>query len=75
MLSFEYNTKNDTLEVFFDVEGKAQLIKLIERIAKPGDHDHLMTPSWSGHELSAVVHTEGNTLINMVTFGMPKKRD
>lgn len=75
MLSFEYNAKDGTLEIFFDAEGKAQLLTSIERIAKPGDHEHLMTPAWSGYELSEEVHREANTLINMVTLGIPQKKD
>ena len=75
MLSFEYNSKDGTLEIFFDAEGKAQLIASLESIVKPGDHDHLMTPAWSGYELSEEVHREGNTPIHMVTLGIPRKTD
>jgi hypothetical protein len=72
MLTFEYNPRAGTIEVFFDEEGKALLLKSIASIDNPGDHEHLMTPAWSGWELSGEIQGEGNTLINMVTFGMPR---
>ena len=75
MLSFEYDAKNGTLEIFFDEEGKSLLLTSIEKVVRPGDHDHLMTPSWSGYELSEEVHHEKNTLINMVTLGMPQPKN
>ncbi len=75
MLSFEYDAKSGVLEIFFDTEGKDQLLRSIEGIVKPGDHDHLMTPAWSGHELSGEIHGGSSTLINMVTLGMPRKQD
>ena len=73
MLSFEYDSKNNTLEIFFDADGKARLLASLERLVKPGDHEHLMTPSWSGSELSEERHGAENTLIHMVTLGVPKQ--
>ena len=73
MLTFEYNENDATLEVFFDAQGRRQLISVLERIQAPGDHEHLMTPSWSGYELSEKVHSKDNKYLNMVTLGMPHK--
>jgi hypothetical protein len=71
-LSFEL-TKEGTLEVFFDVEGRNLLIRSLQRMQEPGDHDHLMTPAWGSHELSEETHHD-NRLIHMVTLGIPREQ-
>ena len=73
MLSFEYDSKNNTLEIFFDTDGKAHLLASLQRLVKPGDHEHLMTPFWSGSELSEELHGAEKTLIHMVTLGVSHK--
>ena len=72
MLTFEYNDSDGTLEVFFDAEGKELLVGVLQKIKEPGDHNHLMTPAWSGYELSEELQGVGNILINMVTIGIPR---
>ena len=70
-LSFEL-TKDCTLEIFFDVEGRDMLIRSLQKLKQAGDHDHLMTPAWGSHELSESPH-EDNRLIHMVTLGIPRE--
>jgi hypothetical protein len=69
--SFEITTE-DTIEVFFDSEGRDLLIHTLQKIKCAGDHDHLMTPSWAGHELSENAHGT-NKLIHKVTLGIPRE--
>jgi len=72
MLTFEWDEKKQTLEVFLDKEGRDQLIGVLRNLQKTGDHDHLMTPAWSGNELDEEPHNPDAVLINMVTIGMPR---
>ena len=70
-LSFEI-TADNTIEIFFDSEGRDLLVRSLQKIKRPGDHDHLMTPSWSGHELSESAHGT-NKLVHKVTLGIPRE--
>lgn len=65
MLSVEYSEQRQEVAICFDREGLKILMKSLERLgSKPtSDHDHLMVPSWGGHELSEDVQGEGNKLI------------
>lgn len=72
MLTFEYDEKTKTIEIFIDNIGRDRLIGILKKINIPGDHDHLMTPSWSGDELSEDLNNNKNIVIHMVTIGIPK---
>ena len=72
MLSFEYNPKSDTLDIFFDLDGRDRLVASLLKINVPGDHDHLMTSSWGGDELTETVHSPDNVPVHMVTIGMSR---
>ena len=43
---------NPEVAICFDAEGLAFLIKRLEALLVRVDHDHLMTPSWAGNELT-----------------------
>ena len=78
-LSFELvkDTQVPVLEVFVDREGISLLKAVIEKIERHNGpwHEHLMTPSWSGNELTEVIMGEGNTLVNQVTISlMPEEK-
>lgn len=72
MLRFEYNIQDTSVEIFMDAEGRDLLISRLQKLRVPGDHDHLMTPSWSGWELSEDGQRSGNDLINQVNLGIPR---
>ena len=50
MLTFEVD-EGDVIEVNFDAKGREELIRVLTRLV-PGDHEHLMTPSWGGDTLT-----------------------
>ena len=41
MLTFELQKDSESLEIFFDAEGRDRLIELISNCNKSGDHFHL----------------------------------
>lgn len=70
MLTVEYNIKG-FVEVYMDDEGRDLLVNKLLRLKAEkgrGDHNHLMTPSWSGYELSEDKQGEDNTLINQLNI-------
>ena len=71
MLTFEYQ-KDGIVNVFMDEEGRDLLLSTLNSFKKPGDHDHLMTPSWSGWELDEERHNEANLLIHQVNIGLTR---
>lgn len=44
MLTFEVDG-GDAVEVNFDAAGRDELLRILTRLV-PGDHEHLLTPSW-----------------------------
>jgi hypothetical protein len=52
MLSFELANEGRAIEISFDEQRMAALIKALERVRADGDHIHLCTPSNGGRELS-----------------------
>lgn len=50
MLTVEYEPDN-VVEINLDREGLQELLAILHRLT-PGDHEHLMTPSWGGYPLS-----------------------
>ncbi|MBC7808001.1 MAG: immunity protein 32 [Akkermansiaceae bacterium] len=73
MITFEH-VDEGILEVFVDDEGKEILLSLLHNLKSPGDHEHLMTPAWSGHGLSEEANNPVGKVIQMVTIGMPKQK-
>lgn len=69
MLSFEVDENGEVLKIHGDEKGLRSLSELINKLlsnTKEGyfNHDHLMTPSWGGHELSE--ENMGDKVINHV---------
>jgi hypothetical protein len=54
LLSFEFDEKGDCLMIHGDPDGLQKLSDWLSRLVTHTklEHDHLMTPQWSGHELS-----------------------
>jgi hypothetical protein len=69
LLTFEYN-RHGVVEIFMDEDGREELVKSLQRLSTKNaeiDHDHLMTPSWAGTELTEESQNPANELINKVT--------
>jgi hypothetical protein len=70
MLTFELTPDLDELEIHTDREGLRNLLNYIRRLMESDEplprHDHLMTPSWGGHELTEEAQTENGRLLNHV---------
>lgn len=69
-LTFEITNDKDyqTIEIYGNEEGLRNLIKIIERVINYKYHEHLMTPSWSGYELTDEPQGNDTTLVNKVTI-------
>ncbi len=69
-LTFELSDDNLVLNIFGNEEGLKSLISSIEKVIKYNDHDHLMTPSWAGYELSEEPQGENTKILNKVTIAI-----
>ena len=72
MLSFAIEEPDGIIEIFFDTEGRDQLIGMLNAISAPGVHDHLMTPSWGGNELDEILFGANNRRVYQVNIGIPR---
>ena len=63
LLTVEHN-RNGVVEIHLDREGLDLLIDRLMKLRQNGGHDHLMTPSWSGWELTEDKQGTENDLIN-----------
>ena len=61
--------KEGVAEVHLDEEGLDLLVERLSKLRKhqEPDHDHLMTPSWAGTELTEDKQSADNDLIHMLT--------
>jgi len=68
LLSFEFDSKSETLEIHVNTQGLEKLIFALTHLlqASGNDHVHLMTSNWGGGELSSEEQYELNILINHV---------
>ncbi|MFN8598016.1 MAG: Imm32 family immunity protein [Anaerolineae bacterium] len=64
LLTVEHNKREDSIEVFMDKEGLDFLSKRLETLRKHGGHEHLMTPTWAGNELTEDKQGKNNDLIH-----------
>lgn len=64
MLTVELNKEEDRVEIYFDEEGLHALERAINTLKRRGGHDHLMTPSWAGTELTEDKQGRETTLVN-----------
>ena len=68
MLTFEIVDASE-IEIHGDAEGLRALANRISQLLERKlDHDHLMTPSWGGAELSEERQNRKAELVNMVTI-------
>jgi hypothetical protein len=66
MLTFEVDG-GDVIEVNFDAAGRDDLLRVLTKLV-PGDHDHLMTPSWGGDTLTEDFPNPDLSSVHKVTF-------
>jgi hypothetical protein len=64
MLTVELNELEQRVEIYVDDEGAKVLGRALEAVLRTQGHDHLMTPSWSGTELSEQQQGKETTLMN-----------
>lgn len=72
-LTFEISQNGTALDIFFDAEGRDQLIKRLSECTEPGDHYHLgfEEASVPGYIITADRPQVGGTVVEFVTVGMP----
>jgi hypothetical protein len=68
ILTFELAKGSKELDIHFDEKGLEMLISMLQGLKGKTDHDHLMTPSWAGTELSEETQSDESELINKVTI-------
>ena len=68
LLTFEWDSKNEILEIHSDTLGLEKLVSKLTQLlkAKENDHMHLMTSNWGGKELTDEKQCDLNVLINHV---------
>lgn len=66
MLTFEVDG-GDAVEVNFDAAGRDELLRILTRLV-PGDHEHLLTPSWGGGPLTEDFPNPDLSPVHKVTF-------
>ncbi len=71
LLTFELSADAQELEIHLDQAGMEDLFLYLQRL-RGGEgssprHDHLMTPSWAGNELTEELQGAESTLLNKVT--------
>jgi Immunity protein 32 len=52
------------IEIYCDRDGLDLLLRKLTILKEKGGHVHLMSPAWSGHELTEQKQGEQNILIN-----------
>ena len=75
MLTVEINREEHRVEIYLDNEGLRTLQKSIEYRRKHGGHEHLMTPSWAGNELSEMAQGKVTEIVNHLLIVFRKKED
>jgi len=68
LLTFEISKDGDELNVHCDDIGLEKLLLVLSRLKGNAQHEHLMTPSWGGNELSEELQSEDSQLLNKVTI-------
>ncbi len=63
LFTVEYDRKG-MIEIHVDREGVDLLLDRLRKLKERGGHDHLMTPSWSGNELTEEQQGPENELIH-----------
>lgn len=67
LLTFETNPECDQVEIHGNREGLVELIDALKNAIDTSRHNHLMTPSWGGTELTEHKQGQDSRLVNKVT--------
>jgi hypothetical protein len=76
ILSFELDPERQEIQIRCNKEGIEDLIHYLQTILNSknyADHDHWMTPSWGGNELTEDKYDNKNNLIHKVSVYLHKK--
>lgn len=73
LLTFEISNDHQQLHIFGNRQGLSSLICKLAVVLKAGDHDHLMTPSWAGQELTETLQASDTKILNKVTIHFIEK--
>lgn len=68
LLSFEISEDGDELSIHCDDMGLENFLSVLSQIKGKVSHEHLMTPSWGGNELSEDPQSEDGLFLNKVTI-------
>jgi len=68
ILTFELVQTGDALDIHANKKGLAELIRVCQRLYEHGGHEHMMTPSWGGTELTEQPQGESHRPLNKVTL-------
>ena len=68
ILTFELSADCNQLDIHGDTAGLQDLLQTLQRVISSHEHEHLMTPSWGGNELTEEAQGQGGRLINKVTI-------
>ena len=71
MLSFQVLDPDGIVNISFDREGRDYLIRILEGLKCPGNHDHLMSEEWGGNELDIIEVGPQCKTVHMVNIGIP----
>ena len=69
LLTFECN-RDGVLEVFCNREGLKVLMQRLQLVLDRGGHEHLMTASWAGNELTEVRFDADSVLVHQVNINV-----
>jgi Immunity protein 32 len=68
LISFELSSDLKQLDIHFDKIGIERMIAYLERLCEKDGHDHLMTSSWGGTELSEEKQGDDSILLHRVSI-------
>jgi CYTH domain-containing protein len=65
MFTVELNKPEERVEIYLDGHGLSMLIRSLERLLQSEkEHEHFMTPSWAGNELTEEKQGLNTHLVN-----------
>jgi hypothetical protein len=68
ILTFELSADGDQLDIHGDTAGLQDLLQKLQGVIRSHKHEHLMTLSWGGDELTEEAQGKDARLINKVTI-------
>lgn len=79
LLTFEKSQDGESLDIHLDEQGLDDLLAYLTRLRDGSTnlprHEHLMTPSWGGNELSEELQGSASTIVHSVTIRLWPNRE